>query len=221
MPADTLVETPTEEPIAEVQVAIATETPAELLHTETPTPLATEAATATSEDTPTATASPTPTASPSPTAAPSSTATATATATNTPSGNGGATGFRGTLLAGHNDARGEAGVGPLDLNGTLNQIAQERAESMASQDRMTHHNADGSTVFEMMSDSGYGYTDGAENIAYNAGYSDSESVEAVMDQWIESPSHYENITKAHLTKVGFGMATSASGKVYYSAVFSD
>ena len=92
---------------------------------------------------------------------------------------------------------------------------------MASLDSMTHYNPDGSTVFDMMSDSGYAYTDGAENIAFNAGYSGSQSVDVVMDQWIESPSHHENIINGHLTNVGFGMATSASGKTYYSAVFSD
>ena len=92
---------------------------------------------------------------------------------------------------------------------------------MAGLNSMTHYNPDGTTAFDMMNNAGYPYTDGAENIAYNYGFSSQRSVEMVMQQWINSPSHYVNIVKGHLVFVGFGMATSGDGTVYYSAVFSD
>ncbi len=194
-----------------VAVLVATDTPVPLPPTETPTELPTETPTATVTATATETPTPTVTATPSPT--PSKTPSPTATI--------GSTAFRSQLLAGHNQVRARNGLGNFNLNATLNQIAQQRADTMAGLDTMTHYNPDGTTAFDMMDAYGYSYGDGAENIAYNYGYSASRSVDMAMQQWINSPPHYANIVKGNLTHIGFGMATSADGTVYYSAVFSD
>ena len=218
-------ETPTAEPEEK-----ATETPEgdlepldseldeELEATETPEPTETPDETSTPEPTETAEATETVTRTATRTPTPTATATESPTAT-APSVK--ASGFQGELLAGHNQLRSSGGLSSLVLNGTLNQLAQQRAQEMARMDVMSHYNANGTTVFDMMTAIGYPYTDGAENVGFNIGYSASRSLEMVMEQWTASPPHYANIMKGHLGYVGFGMATSATGRVYYAAVFSD
>lgn len=210
--------TETPEPDAASLIAIAT---------DTPEPEPTDTATPEPEPTDTPTPLPTATATPQSTATETATPTGTATATATPSPTATtviSTGsFQSDLLAGHNQARAQGGIGPLSLHGTLNQLAQQRAQTMANSDTMSHYNPDGTTVFDMMNAIGHPYspTGAAENVGWNVGYSASRSVEVVMQQWIQSPPHYANIMKGNLRNVGFGMATSSSGKVYYAAVFSD
>lgn len=202
----TLTATSTPEVLA---VEVPTETP---LPTDTPTPPPTETPSPTL--TPTETPTETPTRTPSPTPTP--------TPTDTPVVN--ASAFQSQLLAGHNAIRDAEGLVPLSLNGTLNQIAQERAETLArinAKAAMSHYNEDGTTAFDMMTAAGYSYTDGAENIGYNIGFTASASIQYVMEQWEDSPPHHANIVKGHLRYVGFGRATSSDGSVYYAAVFSD
>ena len=85
----------------------------------------------------------------------------------------------------------------------------------------SHYNQDGTTAFDMMTARGYAYTDGAENIGANFGYSAAASVTVVMQQWTESDPHHANIVKGNLGYIGFGQAVSATGITYYAAVFSD
>jgi uncharacterized protein YkwD len=224
-PTPTLTATTTE--VAGVLEALTTNTPEP---TETATPEPTESMTPEATGTPTSTTTPTQTATTSPT--PSPTRTSTPSPTPTPTATQAVAGapFQSELLAGHNQVRDDAGLSSLRLNATLNQIAQERADTMAQMeasdlikagDPGAHHNPDGTTAFDMMDAAGYSYDAAAENVAFNVGYSSSQSITLVMQQWIDSPPHHANIVNGNLTRVGFGMATSASGAVYYAAVFSD
>jgi uncharacterized protein YkwD len=100
-------------------------------------------------------------------------------------------------------------------------IARERAQNMASSGVLSHTNPDGTNVFGMMDAAGYAYTTGGENIHFNFGYSDQESPDVAMDEWLNSPPHRATILNPNLRRIGIGAARASDGTVYYSVVFSD
>ena len=60
-----------------------------------------------------------------------------------------------------------------------------------------------------------GYTDSAgENIAY--GY---RSPDEMMQGWLDSPGHRQNIERESFTAIGVGVATNSSGITYWTQVF--
>jgi uncharacterized protein YkwD len=92
---------------------------------------------------------------------------------------------------------------------------------MAQVNSMTHYGPGGATVFTMMSQHGHAYVDGAENIHYNSGFSEDQSWQTAMSEYLASTSHRTAIMKPHFRRIGVAVATSASGVRYYSVVLSD
>jgi uncharacterized protein YkwD len=184
-----------------------------LLATATATP------TAPNLSTPSATVTPssTPTVTPTPTVG-SPTATPTATRTPDPSL---LSEVEGDLLDAHNEARQNQGLSALTPNPTLMTIARQRARYMADNSSLTHYGPNGATVFTLMNAAGYSYTDGAENIHYNFGFSTTESWQKAMTEYLASPSHRAAIMKPGFKRIGIGVATNSAGTTYYSIVFSD
>ena len=86
---------------------------------------------------------------------------------------------------------------------------------------MTHYGPSGATVFTLMNQQGYAYSDGAENIHFNSGFSEAQSWQTAMSEYLASPSHRTAIMKGHFRRIGVAVATSASGVRYYSVVLSD
>jgi uncharacterized protein YkwD len=219
LPAPTPTPTPELDPSAtpeaeatETEVAVA-ETPVD---TETPVPTETPTPTETSTPDPSATATETPT--PTDTATPTATATPqTPTVVPLPGLSSGET----QILLDHNSLRDSLDLDEFRLSDTLMEIARERAAAMASMQSMTHYNPDGSTVFDMMYERDYDYVTGSENIHYNYGYSDQQSVRVAVEGWIDSPDHYASMINPALGRIGIGIATGANGRTYYSVVFSD
>jgi uncharacterized protein YkwD len=207
--------TDTPEPAATaVEVVVATETPAP--PTETPTPVPTETPTATASPTPTETATMSPTPSPSPSPTPSPTP---VTPTTVPLS--GMSVAETQVLVGHNQARGDAGLPQFRTNSTLMAIARERAETMAASGSLSHTNPDGTNVFDMMTERGYAYGTGGENIHYNYGYPEEESAKVAMTEWLNSPPHRAAIVNPQHVNIGVGVVKAANGRIYYSVVFSD
>jgi uncharacterized protein YkwD len=209
-PTATVTATETVVPTETAFIAVATDTP-EPLPTETPLP-PTETPTETPTLVPTETATPTasPTATPSPTPV---------TPTVVPIS--GMSVAETQILVGHNKARDQNGLPRLQTNSTLMSIARQRAQNMASTGVLSHTNPDGSNVFGMMNAAGYAYTTGGENIHYNFGYSEQQSPEVAMDEWMNSPPHRATILSPNHVRIGIGVVTASDGTVYYSVVFSD
>jgi uncharacterized protein YkwD len=126
-----------------------------------------------------------------------------------------------SLINAHNEARVNQGLAPLTMNPTLMSIARTRAQYMAQVSSMTHYGPSGATVFTMMNQQSYAYGDGAENIHFNSGFSESQSWQTAMSEYLASPSHRTAIMKPGFRRIGVAVATSASGVRYYSVVFSD
>lgn len=96
-----------------------------------------------------------------------------------------------------NTERSRLGLNTLTLDPVLSQLATTRATETVTQ--FAHSRPDGRQWHTVMKDSGYTYQSAGENIAY--GY---PSAEAVMEGWMNSPGHYQNIIGASFTKIGVG-----------------
>jgi uncharacterized protein YkwD len=125
------------------------------------------------------------------------------------------------IFVDHNAIRDEYGLRRFRIDDTLMAIARARAETMASMGAMTHYNPDGSTVFDMMAAMGYPYATGSENIHYNWGYHERQSVHVAVEGWINSPGHFASMVDPYLGSIGIGIAQTADGTFFYSVVFSD
>lgn len=109
-----------------------------------------------------------------------------------------------------NGYRQQAGLQPLHLNSTLTTAAYGHSLDMATQDFFGHVGSNGSTVFNRLNTAGYRYTTAGENIA--AGFTTAKSV---VQAWMNSPLHRQNILTPFLEDVGIGFVflASDSGKL--------
>ncbi len=129
------------------------------------------------------------------------------------------TGAEAAALTYANKERAERGLRPLRLDGRLQVIAHDRAETMSSENQLSHDQADGNNVFDLLTAAGITRYGAGEIIAYNytSGYTASAS--AAIQQWIKSSAHYAILMSANYNYVAFGMAANASGRRYWSGVF--
>jgi hypothetical protein len=122
-----------------------------------------------------------------------------------------------------NAARAARGLAPLQVNSTLQAIAQQHANNMAQLDRYGDDDNNGHYLFGKdfvvrAHEGGYTvYLDLGENVAYNYGY--SNPAQQLFNQWWNSPGHRDNMLYANFTEVGIGVATSASGRTYGVQMF--
>jgi uncharacterized protein YkwD len=115
------------------------------------------------------------------------------------------------LLAAHNRVREGAEHAPFKLSEKLSEAAAAHAKDMAEHSTLDHTGSDKSTVSDRVKRTAYPYILVGENIAFG-----QKTVDEVMETWIESPSHRENII-ADFTEMGAARAKDDHG-VYYWCV---
>ena len=205
-------------------VAITTATPESVAtSTATPpptsTPLATPTLTPPTPVPPTATSMP-PTATPVPPTAVPPTSTATpSTASAPPPQSISLSSLEDELFRSHNVERASLGLGSLELDAVLVQVARERAQDMADKNYFAHTSPTGETAFSIMNEFGYFYLIAGENIARN-NYPDVESASVAMNGFMNSSAHRDNILDARFNKVGVGLVIDGSGMKYFAVVFA-
>jgi uncharacterized protein YkwD len=96
-------------------------------------------------------------------------------------------------------------VPALALNAQLNAASDKHAVDMATYNYFSHTGRDGSQPWDRMTREGYKWRAAGENIA--AGYT---TTRAVVDGWLKSPGHCQNIMSANFKEVGVGYGYSAS-----------
>jgi len=99
----------------------------------------------------------------------------------------------------------------------LTKCAQEFAKFMADNELYGHH-ADDRTPAERAKAAGYDYCVIRENIAYrtNPGEVTAQGLtQVLMEGWIDSPPHRENLEARYITQAGVGIATT-DGDTYYA-----
>jgi uncharacterized protein YkwD len=123
------------------------------------------------------------------------------------------------MFAAHNVERANSGLGPLQLDATLTQLARTRAQDMASKNYFAHTSPTGQSAFTLLNASGYVYTLAGENLARN-NYPDGQSVGVAMSGFMASPAHRENVLEPTFSRVGIGMAVGADGMKYFAVIFA-
>lgn len=109
------------------------------------------------------------------------------------------------LLSGTNSERSAAGKTSLDSNSKLNSAAQAKANHMIANDYWAHTSPDGVTPWYWFDWAGYDYTVAGENLAYGF-----ETSSGVINGWMNSPAHKDNLLNNAYEEVGFGIANGSN-----------
>lgn len=100
-----------------------------------------------------------------------------------------------------NKARAENAIQPVKINPLLSEAAQLKADDMVRNNYFAHTSPEGITSWYWFKKVGYEYIYAGENLAINF----FESKE-VVDAWMKSPTHRENILDKKFTELGIGIA---------------
>jgi len=107
-----------------------------------------------------------------------------------------------------NQKRQEYGLSALSLNPQLSLAAQNKATDMFVKDYWAHNSPDGVTPWVFIKGSGYNYIYAGENLA--RGFN---SAPDVINAWMASPEHKQNMLSPNYTDVGFAvMAGKLTGE---------
>jgi len=116
---------------------------------------------------------------------------------------------RRALLGRVNRERRAVGVPPMREEPLLDETAQRHAADMLARSYYDHDSPEGTTVLERSRAAGYRPNMAAENIA-RCQY----SIEEVMDGWMSSPIHRENILSSLFADIGSGVAVGKNANGY-------
>lgn len=108
-----------------------------------------------------------------------------------------------TVLAAINAQRVPAGAGTLQIHAVLQAMAQAHAQDMAARGYFSHTSPDGVTFEQRLASSGYASGAAAENI----GLTTSNALTDIVDGWLRSPPHRENMLNTTYHGVGIGVAS--------------
>ncbi len=106
------------------------------------------------------------------------------------------------LLVLTNAKRAEYGLSPLTLNNQLSNASALKAEDMFAKDYWAHNSPDGKTPWVFIKQTGYNYVYAGENLA--RGFN---SAEEVVNAWMASPKHRDNVLFKNYSDVGFSVGT--------------
>lgn len=101
-----------------------------------------------------------------------------------------------------NKKRTEAGLKTLVLDERLSKAAEDKAQYMLEKNFWAHVAPDGTTPWYFIKNSGYEYQYAGENLA--RGFSTASEV---VDAWMESPTHRENMLSRNYSDVGFAVVS--------------
>jgi uncharacterized protein YkwD len=113
------------------------------------------------------------------------------------------------LLKLHNKERESKNIEKLTLDKNLCDYAQKHAENMVIKNSLYH-----SKMRDLMKESKGSIV--GENIAWG-----QKTEQEVVNSWMWSPMHRRNILSKSYTRVGFGIAKTKDGSIYWCVVFSN
>jgi uncharacterized protein YkwD len=117
-----------------------------------------------------------------------------------------------------NEQRIAKGLEPLRWNEEMAQVARLHSENMAQYKFFSHTGLDGSLVNDRADALGISdWSSIGENIAFNKGF--KKPVESACQQWMNSPSHRENILNKRWKESAIGAAIAPDGTYYFTQVF--
>jgi len=99
-----------------------------------------------------------------------------------------------------NEQRQKNNLTTLSLNPSLTLAAKRKAENMFQENYWSHYSPDGKTPWDFILGAGYKYEYAGENLAKNFLFSNG-----VVDAWMNSPAHRDNLLKKEYTEVGYAI----------------
>jgi len=93
---------------------------------------------------------------------------------------------------------------PLKVNPLLEEIARLKAEDMAKRGYFSHSSPEGLAPWFLFEKVGYKFSYAGENLAIN--FFDSQDL---INAWLKSPTHRENILNGNFTEIGIATAKGA------------
>ena len=99
-----------------------------------------------------------------------------------------------------NQKRAERGLGPLKTNSLLNEVAQRKAGDMFAFNYWAHTSPSGRDPWSFFQEVGYKYTYAGENLAR-----DFMNSESVVEAWMNSPSHRDNLLNPNYKEIGLAV----------------
>ena len=109
------------------------------------------------------------------------------------------------VLALMNEYRAEQGLPPLNEDPRLDKAAQNRMRHMEELGYWAHESPDGLSPFSWLADHDYAYATAGENLANGF-----ETARLLVQSWMESPGHRENIMAAKFQDVGIAIIDGAT-----------
>lgn len=104
---------------------------------------------------------------------------------------------------------------PLSNDSSLTQIAIIKAQDMVNRHYFEHVSPYYGAPWDLATLFDYSYTSFGENIARNI-----PSPVVAVKAWMASPSHRDNILKAHYTNTGVAVSKDSKGNYYWVQMFS-
>lgn len=104
-----------------------------------------------------------------------------------------------------NIERKKRGIHPLSVSNELSKAAAIRADEISR--KYSHTRPDGSSYLTVLKPAGYMHSYVGENIAAS-----EKTPEQVMNSWMNSPGHRDNILNPNYTEIGVGASYALSSK---------
>lgn len=98
-----------------------------------------------------------------------------------------------------NRERLDAGLSILEIDNTLSTVAREKSREMNAKNYFSHTSPTYGSPFDMMAQYGVTYRSAAENIAHG-----QRSPQEVVQAWMNSEGHRQNILNGGFTHIGVG-----------------
>jgi uncharacterized protein YkwD len=114
-----------------------------------------------------------------------------------------------------NQQRQAAGLVALSTSSALTNAAAQHSADQAGRNSMSHTGSNGSNAGDRISANGGSFSTWAENVA--AGYG---SASGVVDGWMNSSGHRQNILNPAMTHIGVAVADAADGTPYWTMVLT-
>ena len=113
-----------------------------------------------------------------------------------------------------NQQRAKYGLPALATDWELSRVARYKSVDMRDKNYFSHTSPTYGSPFTMMKNFGIRYTAAAENIA--AGQTTPQEV---VNSWMNSPGHRQNILDSRMTHIGVGYAKGGSYRHYWTQMF--
>ncbi|WP_245308258.1 CAP domain-containing protein [Halalkalibacter urbisdiaboli] len=120
--------------------------------------------------------------------------------------------FEDQVVALVNQERAKQGLKPLTHRADVKNVAHKKAEDLINANYFSHNSPNYGSPFDMLKSFGIQYTTAGENIAKG-----QKTPQEVMNAWMDSPGHRQNILKPEYDTIGVGFYHSAWVQMFIKA----